>query len=106
MVHQKQSEKHKQVYPTARGIRRACSKELYRTAKRLKVYLTPEQIGQAEKLYTTKVMLSLPFIVENGSNRKLLSDWFDENVGPEIAPIWQVELADLNHAFRDAFGGM
>ncbi|OPH47889.1 hypothetical protein BC351_39420 [Paenibacillus ferrarius] len=32
-------------------------------------------------------MLNLPFIVEHGSNRKALSDWFDEQIGPDIAPL-------------------
>lgn len=99
------NEKHKQQLPTARGIRRACGKELYRTAKRLKTWISPEQMRQAEELYVKKVMLNLPFIVEHGSNRKLLADWFGEHVGPEIAPLWNVELAALNHAFREAFGG-
>ncbi|OCT14789.1 dehydrogenase [Paenibacillus pectinilyticus] len=105
MVYQKQSEKHKQQYPNARGIRRACSKELYRTIKRLKIWLSPEQIKDAETIYVKKVMLNLPFIVDHGSNRRALADWFDEQVGPEIAPIWKVELEVLNDAFRDAFGG-
>ncbi|MDF2649970.1 MAG: hypothetical protein K0Q73_5775 [Paenibacillus sp.] len=105
MINNKPNEKHKQQFPSARGIRRACSKELYRTIKRLKIWISPEQIRAAEELYVKKVMLNLPFIMENGSNRKALSDWFDENVGPEIAPLWNVELEVLNHAFRDAFGG-
>lgn len=105
MINNKQGEKHKQQFPNARSIRRACSKELYRTVKRLKIWLSPEQIKEAEELYVKKVMLNLPFIVENGSNRKALSDWFDINVGPELAPIWKVELTVLNNAFRDAFGG-
>jgi hypothetical protein len=105
MVYQKQSERHKQQYPNARGIRRACSKELYRTIKRLKIWLTPEQIKSAETIYVKKVMLSLPFIVDNGSNRRLLADWFGEHVAPEVAPLWNVELESLKEAFRDAFGG-
>ncbi|NEW09205.1 dehydrogenase [Paenibacillus sp. SYP-B3998] len=105
MLNNKPSEKHKQQLPSARGIRRACSKELYRTAKRLKVWISPEQMKQAEELYVKKVMLNLPFIVDSGSNRKALSDWFDENVGPDIAPLWNVERDVLNLAFRNAFGG-
>ncbi|TXK81002.1 dehydrogenase [Paenibacillus sp. N3.4] len=105
MITHKKNEKHKQQFPTARVIRRACSKELYRTVKRLKIWLSPEQIQAAEELYVKKVMLNLPFVIDNSSNRKVLSDWFDENIGPEIAPIWNVELDELNHAFRHAFGG-
>ncbi|MEW9701214.1 dehydrogenase [Paenibacillus sp. SI8] len=105
MLTNKANEKHKQQFPSARGIRRACSKELYRTVKRLKVWISPEQMAEAEELYVKKVMLNLPFIVENGSNRKVLADWFDEHVGPDIAPLWNVELEVLGHAFRNAFGG-
>ncbi|MFD0698220.1 dehydrogenase [Paenibacillus sp. GCM10027628] len=105
MMKNQTNEKHKQQFPTARGIRRACSKELYRTVKRLKVWVSPEQMAEAEELYVKKVMLNLPFIVENGSNRKALADWFDEHVGPDIAPIWNVEVSVLNQAFRNAFGG-
>ena len=50
--------------------------------KRLKIWLTPEQLKSAETIYVKKVMLNLPFIVENGSNRRLLADWFGEHVGP------------------------
>lgn len=99
------NEKHKQQYPTARGIRRACSRELYRTAKRLRTWISPEQMKQAEELYVKEVMLNLPFIVENRSNRKALADWWDEHIGPSVAPIWGIDQAKLNQAFRDAFGG-
>lgn len=101
----KTNEKHKQQLPSARGIRRACSKELYRAAKRLKTWISPDQMKQAEELYTKKVMLNLLYIVENSSNRKLLADWWEENVSGEIAELWKVDVQSLNHAFRDAFGG-
>jgi hypothetical protein len=101
----KTTEKHKQQFPSGRGIRRACSNELYRTAKRLKTWISPEQMKQAEELYTKEVMLNLAFIVDTGSNRKVLSDWWEENISPQIAPLWNVEPSLLNRAFRDAFGG-
>lgn len=46
--------KHAAELPTARKIRRACSNELYRTAKRLKTFIPKEKMEQAEKLYTKK----------------------------------------------------
>ncbi|WJH37077.1 dehydrogenase [Paenibacillus sp. CC-CFT747] len=91
--------------PSARKIRRACSKELYRTIKRLKVWIPPEQVLQAEELYYKKVILNLPFIVENGSNRKLLADWFEENAASDIAKLWNLEPGAVASAFRNAFGG-
>ena len=41
--------------PTARGIRRACSKELYRTCKRLPVHIAPDLVKQGEELYCRNV---------------------------------------------------
>ncbi|XEC97717.1 dehydrogenase [Paenibacillus tarimensis] len=97
--------KHQPNYPTARKIRRACSNELYRTVKRLKVWIPPEKVAEAENIYFKKVILNLQWITENHSNRKLLSDWWDENVSAEIAELWNVERSRLCGAFRDAFGG-
>lgn len=102
---EKHNEKHSQNLPTLRKIRRACNKELYRTAKRLKLWVPPDRLAQAEELYLKKVVLNLQFIAENASNRKLLSDWWEENVCAEIAELWNVEQEPLARAFRDAFGG-
>ncbi|MBP1990899.1 dehydrogenase [Paenibacillus eucommiae] len=101
----KTNEKHKPHYPSARGIRRACGKELYRAAKRLKTHITPEQMKQAETLYAKEVLLNLAFIVETGSNRKVLADWWEEHISAQIAAIWNVEIPALNRAFRESFGG-
>jgi hypothetical protein len=97
--------KHEKPLPNARQIRRTCGKELYRTVKRLKLYVPPDRMKEAEELYVKKVMGHLLWIVENGSNRKVLADWFEEQVAPELAPIWKVEPAQLARAFRDSFGG-
>ncbi|MCS7464753.1 dehydrogenase [Paenibacillus doosanensis] len=97
--------KHNQSYPTARKIRRACVKELYRARKKIGKWIAPELVEQADELYYKKVLLNLPWIVEHNSNRKLLADWWDENVCPEIAELWSVEPAVLAKAFRDSFGG-
>jgi len=98
-------EKHAALLPTPRGIRRACANELYRTIKRLKRHVPAELVRQAEQLYFKKVVGNLLWINENKSNRKLLADWWDEEVSREIAGLWNVDLAALRKAFRDAFGG-
>ncbi|NMO98233.1 hypothetical protein [Paenibacillus lemnae] len=91
--------------PSPRGIRRACSKELYRTAKRLKTYISPDLMKQGEDLYYRKVIGKLIWIYENYSNKKLLCDWWESEVAPELAELWQVPEKPLITAFRDAFGG-
>lgn len=98
-------EKHRQGYPTARKIRRACSAELYRTAKRLKQWIPPDKMEAAEQLYFRKVAENLIWIHENSSNRKKLADWFENNVSADIGAIWDVEPSRVSAAFRDAFGG-
>lgn len=97
--------RHEKPLPNARHIRRSCGKELYRTVKRLKKYIPPELQKQAEELYVKKVMQNLLWIAENGSNRKLLADWFEEHVASDIAVIWEVDKDVLARAFRESFGG-
>ncbi|WP_159885138.1 dehydrogenase [Paenibacillus puerhi] len=97
--------KHQKPLPSARQIRRTCSRELYRARKRLGGYITPEQIREGDELYFRKVMANLPYIAENGSNRKLLADWFDEQVSADIAALWGVGQAAVALAFRESFGG-
>ncbi|MFF2158721.1 dehydrogenase [Paenibacillus chitinolyticus] len=101
----KTNEKHKPQIPNARGIRRSCSRELYRTVKRLKVYISPKKIEEAEKLYTRKVAQNIAFIVEHSDNRKVQADWWEEHVAPEIADLWGVNADTLSKAFRSAYGG-
>lgn len=98
-------EKHSAPLPTPRSIRRTCSNELYRTVKRLKQHIPPSLIQQAEALYVRKVIDNLSWITLNHSNRKLLADWWDEEISEEIAAMWNVDRARLMKAFRDAFGG-
>ncbi|MBN2982619.1 MULTISPECIES: dehydrogenase [Cohnella] len=98
-------EKHAASLPTARSIRRACSKELYRTAKRLKLYVPPAQLEQSEQLYAKRVVENLLWVHENRSDRKKLADWWEQELSAEIAAIWNVDRARLAAAFRDAFGG-
>lgn len=105
MKNQTNPMKHNKPYPSVREIRRACSKELYRARKKINRWISPELVDQAEKLYFKKVALNLQFVVENASNRKLLADWFEENVCGEIAALWDVEPEVLAKAFRDSFGG-
>ncbi|OMF30840.1 dehydrogenase [Paenibacillus sp. FSL H8-0548] len=97
--------KHNAGYPTARKIRRACSNELYRTVKRMKVWVPKDKMDQAETIYFKKVILQLTWIYENKNNRKIQADWWDENVSAEIAELWDVDRAHLCAAFREAYGG-
>ncbi|MEX2416073.1 MAG: dehydrogenase [Paenibacillaceae bacterium] len=95
----------KQELPNARKIRRSCNRELYRTIKRLKLWVSPEHIAAAETLYYHKVIANLIWVAEHGSNRKKLADWWDKEVAPEIALLWNVEQSKLSAAFRESFGG-
>ena len=99
------TEKHKKKLPNPRSIRRACRRELERTIKKLKQWIPAEQVKQAEELYCRKVLSNLAFIFDNSSNRKVQADWWEENVAPEIAEIWNVDVARLSRAFRDSYGG-
>lgn len=99
------AQKHSAGHPSARKIRRACSNELYRTMKRLKVWIPKDKMDLAEALYYKKVILNLPWIVEHQSNRKVQSDWWDDNVSFEIAELWNVDRTALCSAFREAYGG-
>jgi hypothetical protein len=97
------SEKHTKSLPSLRQIRRSCHRELYRTVKRLKTYITDDQMEAAEQIYIKKVVFNLPWISENGSNRKRLADWWEEQVCADIAALWNVESTALARAFRDSF---
>lgn len=97
--------KHQTALPNPRKIRRSCSKELYRTIKRLGVYIPEDRVKEGEALYYKKVIGNLLWIGENISNRKLLADWWDEAVSAELAELWEVEREALSSAFRAAFGG-
>ncbi|MFD1179679.1 dehydrogenase [Paenibacillus puldeungensis] len=97
--------KHQSSLPTPRKIRRGCSKELYRTVKRLGLYIPNELLQQGESLYYKKVIGNLLWIGENRSNRKVLADWWDQEVSAELAELWQVDREKLSSAFRAAFGG-
>ncbi|MGG1314842.1 MULTISPECIES: hypothetical protein [Cohnella] len=98
-------EKHAASLPTPRSIRRACSKELYRTAKRLKLYVPPELVKRAEEVYSRRVIEHLLWVHENRNDRKKLADWWEKELSGEIAALWNVDRARLAAAFRDAFGG-
>lgn len=102
----KHNDKHeKGSLPSARKIRRGCNKELYRTIKRLHVYIPEDLVQQGEDLYYKKVIQNLIWIAENQSNRKVLADWWEEAVAGELAQLWNVEENKLVLSFRQAFGG-
>ncbi|MDK8183167.1 dehydrogenase [Paenibacillus sp. UMB4589-SE434] len=98
-------ERHEASLPSARKIRRSCSTELYRTIKRMKLYIPDELLKQGEELYVKKVFGNLTWIHENSQNRKRLADWWDEAVSEELSQLWKVDRTKLSTCFRDAFGG-
>lgn len=95
----------KQQLPSARKIRRACNKELYRTVKRLKVYIAPDLLEQGETLYFKKVIGHFIWITEHQNNRKAQCDWWDKEVLPELAALWEIPEPKLSAAFRESYGG-
>ncbi|AWB45970.1 dehydrogenase [Paenibacillus sp. CAA11] len=97
--------KHEAALPSPRKIRRTCSKELYRTLKRMNVYLSKDLIEEGETLYYRKVIANLIWIHEQGGNRKKLADWWDTEVSGELAELWNVDQEALKRAFRAAFCG-
>jgi capsular polysaccharide biosynthesis protein len=98
-------QKHAAGLPSARKIRRSCSNELYRTAKRLKLYVSKEKMEKAEMLYFREVAQNLLWIVDHKNNRKAQADWWANNVSEEIAVLWEVDREKLCEAFREAYGG-
>jgi toxin CptA len=97
------NEKHNKPLPSLRHIRRSCQRELYRTVKKLNTYINDDQLKAAEQIYLRKVVLHLPWISANGSHRKRLADWWEEQVCAEVASIWNIEAPILARAFRDSF---
>ncbi|MFD2115421.1 dehydrogenase [Paenibacillus yanchengensis] len=97
--------KHDPKLPTARAIRRACSKELYRTIKRLKVWIDDEKIAAAEQIYVQKVAHHIIWIVENQQNKKAQANWWAQEVSAEIAQLWNVDQQALIAAFSHAYTG-
>lgn len=91
--------------PSARQIRRTCNKELYRTIKKLKTWIPPEKLAEAEKIYFKKVILNLIWITENKDNRKKQVDWWEEACCHEIATLWNIPVEKLAKAFRESYGG-
>lgn len=99
------SQKHTAKLPSPRSIRRACGRELYRTAKRLKVHITTKQMEKAEEIYFNKVIGNLMWIYENRSNRSKQAEWWAIAVAPEVAALWNVDQNELIRAFKDGYYG-
>lgn len=91
--------------PTARKIRRSCQAELYRTLKRLKVYIPPQKLKEAEQLYFKKVASHAVWLHENRNNRKKQMDWWDENVCEELVAVLEVDRDQFAAAFRASYVG-
>lgn len=101
----KHNVKHTAQLPSPRAIRRACGRELYRTLKRLDVFVPQDKIDQAEKLYFEKVIGNLLWIFEHRSDKTRQAEWWAEAVAPDIAALWEVEEARLVRAFKEGFAG-
>ncbi|GGF95753.1 hypothetical protein [Paenibacillus abyssi] len=71
----------------------------------MKLWVPQDRLESAEQLYFKKVILNLQWITENHSNRKLLANWWDDNVSAEMAELLNVDRKRLCEAFREAFGG-
>ena len=99
------NQRNSEAIPNPRAIRRACGRELYRTAKRLNARIPAEKMKTAVEIYFRKMIPKLIWIYENRNNRKVLADWWEQEVGPEIAQLWEVKPEELARAFRSAFGG-
>lgn len=95
---------HNPELPTARSIRRTCQTELYRTIKRMKVYIAPDKLKQAEQHYFKKVASNIVWIHENRSNRKKQVEWWEENVLDELVVILEVDREKFAKAFRTSYG--
>ena len=95
---------HQPELPTARSIRRTCQSELYRTIKRMKVWIPEEKLKAAEKHYFHKVAGNLVWIHENRSNRKKQVEWWEANVCDELVNILGVDRAAFVAAFKSAYG--
>lgn len=95
---------HQPELPTARNIRRACQSELYRTIKRMKVWVPEDKVKTAEKLYFQKVAGNLVWIHENRSNRKKQVEWWETNVCDELVAILEVDRNHFVEAFKAAYG--
>ena len=88
---------------TTRGLRRSCKKELYRTIKKLNIFIAPALIEQGEQLYIDKVLCHLSWIQKNSSNPKALCGWWNESVSNELSDLWKVDVDRLQTAFRHTF---
>ena len=95
---------HQPDLPTARSIRRTCKSELYRTIKRMKVWIPEHKIKEAEKVYFQKVAANLIWIHEHRSNRKKQVEWWEANVCDELVSILEVDRDRFVEAFKTAYG--
>lgn len=95
---------HQPDLPTARNIRRTCNSELYRTIKRMKVWIPEHKVKAAEKVYFQKVASNLIWIHEHRSNRKKQVEWWETNVCDELVNILEVDRNQFVAAFKAAYG--
>lgn len=90
-------------YPTARKIRRDCSKELYRALKRMNVHVEESKLIEAEKYYTKMVITNHPTMRELHNNRNGQVQWWNEHCSEQLALILEVEHSAFVEAFTKAY---
>jgi len=101
----KQQPDHRPEYPSARKIRRSCQTELYRTIKKMKVWVDPDKVEKANQFYYQKVVQNSVWIHENRANRKKQVEWWESHCCDEMASILEVNREALAIAFRASYIG-
>lgn len=90
-------------YPTARKIRRDCSKEIYRALKRMNVHVEQSKLTEAEQYYTKMVITHFQVIRELSKNRKNQVQWWDEHCSEQLSVILGVDRTAFVEAFTKAY---
>ena len=92
-------------YPTARKIRRDCSKELYRALKRMDVYVKESKLKEAELYYAKMVATHYLHLADLNKQRKKQVEWWKEHCSEQIATILDVNHEQFVQAFTQAYLG-
>jgi len=92
-------------YPTARKIRRDCSKELYRALKRMNVYVNQDKIKEAELYYAQMVATHYLLLADLKKQRKKQVEWWEEHCSGKLADILELNHDQFVQAFRRTYLG-
>src|SRR5690606_41032830 len=88
--------------PTARKIRRDCSKELYRAIKRMDIYVSQDKIEQAERYYAQMVATHYLHLRELNQRKKQV-EWWEEHCSTKLAELLEVDQQLFIQAFKRAY---